>query len=88
MFNRPDLKGYGPQIPTNYVFAEEELLEFMLVKRTLLALSILILIQDFNGMMMTRASPPINRLYETPRAYYIDNFIQEWLKVCVGAFTY
>jgi len=53
-FRRVNLKESGPPSPLTYVFSTAEAHEFLLIKH-------------FNGLMMTRVSLPICRLYEAPR---------------------
>eukprot|EP01125_Pyxidicula_operculata_P005610 TRINITY_DN1968_c0_g1_i4.p1 TRINITY_DN1968_c0_g1~~TRINITY_DN1968_c0_g1_i4.p1 ORF type:complete len:874 (+),score=141.46 TRINITY_DN1968_c0_g1_i4:390-2624(+) len=61
-FSRHTVKPVGPQIPSGYLFSKYSLLDFLLTK-------------VYNGYMMARTCPPINKLYEEPRRVAIKNFV-------------
>jgi len=66
IFNKTLLKPYGPPVPSNYAFEHHELRHYLLLKH-------------FNAMMVTRSSPPISRLYETPRQHAIERLVERYV---------
>jgi len=70
-FRRSSLKHFTPELPQNYLFDNHILKDFILAK-------------VHNGYTMSMKCPPINRLYETPRANAILAFTEKhcgkWVK--------
>jgi len=63
-FSRQSVKSFGPQLPADYLFDDNNLHDYLLTK-------------VHNGYMMTRACPPINKLHEEPRKFAIKEFAEK-----------
>jgi len=71
-FNRINMKIIEPRVPSNAIFDELNLKDFLLTK-------------IHNGYMIAKQVPPINRLFEMPRQNAINNVAflfspKQWMK--------
>jgi len=64
-FHKKEIQLYDPPIPTNYLFEECDIRDFILVK-------------VYNGLMMTFYSPPMSRLFIEPRKAAIQELIRKY----------
>eukprot|EP01124_Arcella_intermedia_P032850 TRINITY_DN7740_c0_g2_i1.p1 TRINITY_DN7740_c0_g2~~TRINITY_DN7740_c0_g2_i1.p1 ORF type:complete len:726 (-),score=208.33 TRINITY_DN7740_c0_g2_i1:37-2214(-) len=63
-FSRKGVEPFGPKLPADYLFDDTNLQDYLLTK-------------VYNGYMMTRACPPINKLHEEPRKYAIKQLVEK-----------
>jgi len=64
-FSRPNIKPYEPVIPENFLFGEHNLKDFLLTKA-------------YNGYCQALSCPPMNRLFEVPRAATISELVSKY----------
>eukprot|EP01124_Arcella_intermedia_P012070 TRINITY_DN18383_c0_g1_i1.p1 TRINITY_DN18383_c0_g1~~TRINITY_DN18383_c0_g1_i1.p1 ORF type:complete len:1012 (+),score=193.77 TRINITY_DN18383_c0_g1_i1:180-3215(+) len=66
-FSRPTIKPYDPRVPENYLFSPAELKDFLFTK-------------VYNGYCQALSCPPMNRLFEVPRASCIAELVSKFPK--------
>jgi len=64
-FSRPTIKPYDPAIPALHLFPREELKDFLFTK-------------VYNGYCQALSCPPMNRLFEVPRANTIAEIVAKF----------
>eukprot|EP01125_Pyxidicula_operculata_P017144 TRINITY_DN597_c2_g1_i1.p1 TRINITY_DN597_c2_g1~~TRINITY_DN597_c2_g1_i1.p1 ORF type:complete len:1127 (-),score=295.82 TRINITY_DN597_c2_g1_i1:160-3540(-) len=64
-FSRPNIKSFEPLIPEHYYFPKSELKDFLFTKL-------------YNGFCQALSCPPMNRLFEVPRANTIIELVNKY----------
>eukprot|EP01125_Pyxidicula_operculata_P001024 TRINITY_DN108_c8_g2_i1.p1 TRINITY_DN108_c8_g2~~TRINITY_DN108_c8_g2_i1.p1 ORF type:complete len:1167 (+),score=338.57 TRINITY_DN108_c8_g2_i1:63-3563(+) len=64
-FTRPNIKPFTPTVPANHAFAKDSIRDFLFEKA-------------YNGYCQALSCPPMNRLFEVPRASTIEDLMKKY----------